>query len=142
MLLILQDPRRDLICMLGYALASGNLHAFEDYARVCVPMSTGEAKRRERDGKGRNSRKHFTLRLAVLPRERGLIFLFNPRNEIVLVKSTGIFLFATPFPLFLRGRERELLCDACRSRAGAKIWNIHTISTRNASMESAFVCEI
>lgn len=44
MLLILQDPRRDLICMLGYALAPGNLHAFEDYARVCVPMGTGEAR--------------------------------------------------------------------------------------------------
>lgn len=65
----------------------------------------------------------------VLPRERRLIFLFNPRNEIVLVKSTGIFLFAMPFPLFLRGRERGLLCDACRSRAGAKIQDIRTIST-------------
>lgn len=65
MFLILQNPRRDLICMLGYALAPGNPHAFEDYARACVPMGNGEA-RDGRNGKGRNSCKHFTLRLAVL----------------------------------------------------------------------------
>lgn len=43
MLLILQDPRRDLICMLGYALAPENSHAYGNYARACVPMGKGEA---------------------------------------------------------------------------------------------------
>lgn len=73
---------------------------------------------------GGNSCKHFTLRLA--PAEvrlrrsaRGLIFLFDPRyNEIALVKSTRIFLFATQFPraIFTRARATGLLlCDACRS---------------------------
>jgi len=45
--------------------------------------------------------------------ERGLIFLFNSRNEIALVKSTGIFLFATPSPLFLR---TNAVADCCATR--------------------------
>lgn len=68
-LLILQDPRRDLICMLGYALAPGNPHASEDYAsRACAFRWETSAGRREagrRREARRNSCKHFTLRLAV-----------------------------------------------------------------------------
>lgn len=73
--------------MVGYALAPGNPHASEDYARACVPMGKGEAKSQKvdeeearLDGKGRNSCKHFTLRGSprVARSSRGLIFLFNP----------------------------------------------------------------
>lgn len=59
---------------------------------------------------------HFAARRVAArerERERGLIFLFNPRNEIVLVKSTGIFLFAMPFPLFLRATRTP---DCCATR--------------------------
>ena len=63
MLLILQDPRRDLICMLGYALAPRNPHAFEDYARACVPMGKGEARgRREWEGRKLVQTFHFAAR--------------------------------------------------------------------------------
>lgn len=71
--------------------------------------SDGKKERRETDGKEWKGQKlvqtfHFAARRAC--RERGLIFLFNSRNEIALVKSTGIFLFAMPSPLFLRADAR------------------------------------
>lgn len=70
-------------------------------------------------------------------RGRGLIFLFNPCNEIALVKSTGIFLFAMPFSLFLRTGA-----DCCATRVQverARKFGVYIISTSNVFMDFAIL---
>lgn len=77
---------------------------------------------------------HFAVRRAC--RERGLIFLFNSRNEIALVKSTGIFLFAMPSPLFLRANAAADCCATRVEVARVRKFEIHVISTCIAFVDS------